>query len=135
MTLKKTVGPGMTSTQKLLSLLAALIVIFLAMPETEPPKWSPPQEEEAQSQPAFDEIHVMAQGFIKKALKAPSTARFPSYGYQVFDLGGNTFMVESYVDSQNGFGAQLRTPFKIVLKFNGGDIYLSSNWTVEDLAI
>jgi hypothetical protein len=62
-----------------------------------------------------------AQDAVKTQLRAPSSANFPGC---VFDADqyevrgapdGKTFWVISYVDSQNGFGAMLRT--KYVVKF------------------
>lgn len=53
---------------------------------------------------------VMAQGFMEKYLKAPATAKWgPCYGDGVVTLKDDgTYLVASYVDSQNSFGAMLR---------------------------
>ena len=59
--------------------------------------------------------YIMMEGFVKRRLKAPSTAEFPG----VFDgkldhvssLGGQKYRIVSYVDAQNSFGAQIRTRF------------------------
>lgn len=53
---------------------------------------------------------VMSQTFVKKQLKAPSTAKFPYINEaSVLREGKCGFRVESYVDAQNSFGAMLRT--------------------------
>lgn len=53
----------------------------------------------------------MSQMFVKDKLKSPSTAEF-KYGVdQVTKLNDSTFEVSSYVDSQNSFGAQIRTNY------------------------
>ncbi len=59
--------------------------------------------------------YIMMEDFVKRKLKAPSTAEFPG----IFDgkldhvksLGGQKYRIVSYVDAQNTFGAQIRTRF------------------------
>jgi len=66
----------------------------------------------------------MSQTFMKRKLKAPATADFPSYSdsdVSVVHRGGGVFMVKSYVDAQNSFGANIRTHYICELKDNGGD--------------
>src|SRR4030042_1131474 len=59
---------------------------------------------------------VMSQDFVKKQLKAPSTADFPWYDDSfVTDLGGGRYIVSAYVDAQNSFGAQIRSNYTCVL--------------------
>ena len=55
---------------------------------------------------------------IKELLKSPSTADFPSITEWTFLKEKNKLYVQSYVDSQNSFGATLRSnfTFKINLK-------------------
>ena len=53
-----------------------------------------------------------AQEFITEGLKSPSTAKFSSYSRtNVWHLQGKTYKVEGYVDSQNGFGAMIRSRY------------------------
>ena len=68
------------------------------------------------------------QLFAKKRLKSPKTADFPFGGSRhVTYLGNRRYRVASYVDSQNGFGATLRTNFSGVIKqIHGG-------WELESL--
>ena len=69
------------------------------------------------------------QLFVEKQLKSPSTADFPFGGHRhVTKLGGNRYRVDSYVDSQNSFGAQIRTEFEGVIKSVDG------GWELEYLA-
>ena len=63
-----------------------------------------------------------AKDYVKQRLKAPSTAKFP---FQLFStdvlvnyLGDGQYLVRSYVDSQNSFGAMIRTYFQCVLQYN-----------------
>ena len=56
--------------------------------------------------------YVVAREEIRRQLKSPSTAVFPRHyeqGVAVARLQDNSFAISSYVDSQNSFGAQLRS--------------------------
>lgn len=62
---------------------------------------------------------------IKANLKAPSTADFagsfwsPYEGWE-YSRDGSVVMIKSYVDSQNSFGAMIRTNFLITYEYVGG---------------
>lgn len=59
-----------------------------------------------------------AQRFVKNKLKAPSTAKFPATQLaQVSRTNQGTYIVTSYVDSQNGFGAMIRTDYVAEIKY------------------
>ena len=67
---------------------------------------------------------VISQRFVKDALVAPSTARFPSYadnGVSVVFKRECHFGVIGYVDSQNGFGATIRSNYFIEIEANPVD--------------
>ncbi len=51
---------------------------------------------------------------IKTILKSPSTAKFP-WNYQEYSLGkeNGVFYVQGYVDSQNSFGAEIRSTYTV----------------------
>lgn len=67
--------------------------------------------------------------FVKKALKAPSTADFaPRSESSVETISTNTYKITSYVDAQNSFGAKIRNHYEITLKDNGPD-----KWQLIDL--
>ena len=72
------------------------------------------------------EAWTMAETFVAKLLKSPSTASFGSvFGeYQdprecVRSLGKGIYQVTGWVDSQNGFGATVRTHFIVNVKDKG----------------
>lgn len=70
------------------------------------------------------EAWVMAQDFVKDSLVAPSTAKWGDWGEQrastnVTSFGDGTFLVEGFVDSQNRFGATVRTNFVAKLRYKG----------------
>ncbi len=68
------------------------------------------------------------QQFVEKKLKSPSSADFPFGGSRhVTPLGGGRYKVDSYVDANNSFGAQLRTHFEGVIKRVAG------GWELEYL--
>lgn len=67
--------------------------------------------------------YVMSQQFLNEKLKSPSTAEYPTDVDKdiVTYMGDSVFHINSYVDSQNGFGAMIRSKYNATLKFNGGD--------------
>lgn len=61
------------------------------------------------------------QMLVQNYLKSPSTAKFPAdYTKHVTVIDDVHFNIESYVDSQNSYGATIRTPFTCKLIFTGG---------------
>ena len=66
-------------------------------------------------------VYGMAQHFVEAQLKSPKSAQFaPTDEMEWGLLKGTTdqYIVRSYVDSQNGFGALIRTKFEIVMKYD-----------------
>lgn len=63
-----------------------------------------------------------AKNQVKKCLKAPSTAEFPGDWYDPYNdwnvssEGNDMIIVSSYVDSQNSFGAMIRSYFNIKIE-------------------
>jgi hypothetical protein len=73
----------------------------------------------------------MSKQFVTKNLKAPSTADFPWYTESfVIDLGKGRYSVSAYVDSENSFGAKIRTPYTCTLSYEGNDM-----WRLESMDI
>lgn len=74
-----------------------------------------------------------AQSHIKQMLRAPRSAKWPSVldgdnPYRgVRKMEDGTYVVHSYVDSQNGFGAMLRTWYVVRLR-------LTKDWDAEILS-
>jgi hypothetical protein len=63
-----------------------------------------------------------AEDFVKQKLKSPSTAVFPEVSEKnehITDLGSGKYKIDSWVDSQNGFGAMVRTNFSCTIIFEG----------------
>ena len=59
--------------------------------------------------------YSVMEDFVKKRLKAPSTAKFPGMfdgkADHITQLPNQTYKITSYVDAQNSFGALIRTRF------------------------
>lgn len=74
-----------------------------------------------------------AKKVVKENLKAPSTADFPfSYAREnITEIGTNTFVVKSYVDSENGFGAKIRSNFTITIIKNDENSYTYKNLSIS----
>lgn len=72
--------------------------------------------------PPFDtklSAYTTATMAVKSRLKAPSTAVFQSSMYANITNIGDKYTVSSYVDSQNSFGATLRSNFVVKLRLDG----------------
>jgi len=82
--------------------------------------------------PDKEDAFIMAQGFVRPHLKAPSTADF-SNNYKCVPSTDSSFAIDLSVDSQNSFGAMLRSNWRVILKWKGGNIDDNSNWDVEYL--
>lgn len=68
------------------------------------------------------------QLFVMKQLKSPKGATFAGARERVVSpLGAGRYSVYAYVDSQNGFGANIRT------RFNGVIVDLDGSWRLESL--
>ncbi|REH54540.1 hypothetical protein C7448_10260 [Tenacibaculum gallaicum] len=66
-----------------------------------------------------------AQKFVERQLKSPSTAKFPSLNKSKVEKSNNEYKISSYVDSQNGFGAMIRSNYTVKLrKKENGNISL-----------
>jgi hypothetical protein len=72
---------------------------------------------------------VSAQEYIKQFLTAPGSAKFPGFlsGVSIEDhakkLEDGTYLVDSYVDSQNLFGAFVRVRFSVRIELLRGGRY------------
>ncbi len=76
---------------------------------------------------------VISKNFISTALKSPSTADFPFSDFTANNLGGNRYAVNSYVDSQNSFGAMIRNNWQVTLLYMGGEPSDNRSWKLEKM--
>jgi hypothetical protein len=51
------------------------------------------------------------------------------------DMGNGLYVVNSYVDAQNSFGAMIRNTFKCKVQYLGGGEADSRNWSLIDLEL
>lgn len=67
----------------------------------------------------ISQLQFTVEEKVKSILKSPSTAKFPNYTKWGFSKNKSEIEISAYVDSQNGFGAQIRSDF--YLKINRKD--------------
>jgi hypothetical protein len=66
------------------------------------------------------DAYIGAQIIVEHYLKAPSTADFPYSGdASITRNSDGSYTIYSYVDSQNSFGAKIRTHFTITVRGSG----------------
>lgn len=78
---------------------------------------------------------IAAQSYVEQGLKAPSTAKFPGTVLErdswTVARHKNIVSVASYVDSQNGFGAMIRSNFLVQMSYDTSEcLYLQIDDTV-----
>ena len=73
--------------------------------------------------------------FIKRNLRSPSTADFPilSDEYTIIPMGADYgTVVKGYVDSQNGFGATVRSKWRMTLSYDSTTtMYTCTNLKIQ----
>lgn len=77
---------------------------------------------------------IIAESFVNTQLTSPSTADHGSrLDATITHLGEHEYSVVNYVDSQNGFGAEVRTWYIITLKYDGGEWADKRSWTMTSI--
>lgn len=79
---------------------------------------------------------MMSEDFVKKILKAPSTAKFPgifsgSPPARVVKIGPQKYTIYSWVDSHNTFGAMIRSRYIITLEQTSPGNWNASEFTFD----
>ena len=74
------------------------------------------------------EAKVVAEGQIESNLKSPSTAEFSNLRDTKMEKFGNGYLVKGYVDSENSFGANIRTYYSVEITVDtiSGEIMYSN---------
>lgn len=90
---------------------------------------------EAEEEVLLDMAVIASENYVRPLLLSPSTAEFARIKDRSIKLDEETYVVSSYVDSQNGFGAMIRTEWKSEIRFLGGDKYEDSSWRLELLEV
>ncbi|MCK9544210.1 MAG: hypothetical protein M0R03_19500 [Novosphingobium sp.] len=75
---------------------------------------------------------IMAANFVKRELRAPSTAKFGAHHRATITyLGDCTWRVSNHFDAQNGFGAMIRQNFSATMAYNPN----TKMWSARSLQI
>lgn len=103
-------------------------------PVTPPVAASPPPVRPTKLEPCGEEFdaYVMAQTFVSARLRSPRTAHFPTRrNAKIVQTARCEWTVTSYVDAQNGFGGETRTPYVVEMTApETGD-----TWTVKTVTL
>lgn len=76
------------------------------------------------SEISIQSVRNFAEDEVKARLKSPSTAEFSYDGSGVRKHETkNFYFVDGFVDSQNGFGAVIRSPFRCKITYNNKSLY------------
>lgn len=62
------------------------------------------------------DLQMMCQHTMEQILVSPSTAKYAPYGDWKYSKRKGIIMVQSYVDSQNAFGATIRSEFQFIIE-------------------
>jgi hypothetical protein len=102
----------------LLALIAACLILYLVMCTG-----GSDDDNEVDEGPyeAYD-LMYLTEEYVKGFLKSPGSAEFPPYREWSLIDNGQVVVISSYVDSQNSFGALLRTDF--VARYSLPDVEL-----------
>ena len=66
-----------------------------------------------------------SEDYVKQRLKSPSTAKFPKSSEKrnyITKVSDDEYIIEAWVDSQNGFGAMIRSSYSCVIIFEDGKV-------------
>jgi len=65
------------------------------------------------------DAYFIAQECVKEKLVSPASADFPHISeITVDEINDSTFYIKGYLDSQNSFGAMLRSKYSCQIRFN-----------------
>lgn len=108
----------------LIAVLIAITVIYQILLGSAPS--APQKPRAAEAKVSYCEngrrATIVAHRLVTRRLKSPKTAEFPSYDEAITRHMGNcVHRVISYVDSQNGFGAMIRTTFAATIDMTNYD--------------
>jgi aryl-phospho-beta-D-glucosidase BglC (GH1 family) len=122
-----------------LILVLIFVPIFVSQIIAEPTPTLSPAEQAIQDikEDKFQSARILAKSYIDKVpLTSPSTAKYNPPTTKVDPQNPNLFEVSSYIDSQNGFGAMVRTYWSMKLEFVGKDdkasIETDGNWKIKE---
>lgn len=103
--MKKVIGVGLILFAVL---IGALLVLNAVLPD----------KPEHKKREAFD---IVTESVVRPALKCPSTATFMQYEPHAVTIHENNYTVTAFVDSENLFGARVRSMFKCTIAYTNGN--------------
>lgn len=115
----------------LLSIAAVALLLALARARLQGP---PPAAPAAAVHPDRITILVMGEGFVRRQLKSPRSAKFQNEEVRA-NYNTNMYSVIGYVDAMNSFGAMLRNQFVIIMMNTCKDFLTRRCWSVVKLGI
>ena len=126
--------PVTTANTKIALVAFGLVMVLVVVQVSKLPPSSPSSGSTASSSVHSDiDVCVETQFLLKTFLKAPSTAEFPSCSNFVINkLSEEKFKVNSYVDSQNSFGAMIRSDWSITYHYLEGGTKTQLDYVVID---
>lgn len=107
-----------------------IFFLFKAGCSSEQPVYTAKQLDSIYNEKENSMAIIMGQDFVKQRLKAPASADFPFGETYAVHLRDSTFAVKGVVDSQNSFGAMLRTKFYVKIKQTGPE-----DWKLIDIEL
>lgn len=66
------------------------------------------------------DAYRVCREWVADELRSPASADFPEWGADVRVTGGGPYVVASHVDSENGFGATIRSHWRCQVEEVGG---------------
>lgn len=79
------------------------------------------------------EVWVLAKHEVETNLKSPNSAKFPSMRsdqVRITEVGGK-YIVKSYVDAENSFGASIRSNFTVTINKNSSGKYFVESISID----
>lgn len=70
----------------------------------------------------LNKYQTMCMNIVTDILKSPSTAKFADYSDWGFSKNKQKITVQAYVDSQNSFGAEIRSKFQLIINAKNNKI-------------
>jgi hypothetical protein len=102
----------------IISVISVIIFVFIAFGSSD-------SDDSSSSDYSSEDLlaYIYAEDYVKQRLRSPSTAKFPGVwdgkADHISKVGEREYFIRSYVDSQNGFGAMIRTNWSCKMIFVG----------------
>lgn len=135
MNMNKNTTPSQSAKGCLTSvLIIGILAIFIRACFFSKNKSDDPEQIEKELQRKREARNIEAFSYaevcVKKNLKSPSSAEFDMFETKVWEINDSTYMVKGPVDSQNSFGAMIRTYFECELTISNDGTFKCGNVTI-----